>query len=58
LIAEDKTSREIANQLFLSERTVETHVTNMMNKLGVNSRIEIARSLPQVSPGAHATNYS
>ena len=45
LIAGDMTSREIANKLFISERTVDTHVTNMLNKLGVNSRSAIARSL-------------
>jgi non-specific serine/threonine protein kinase len=49
LIAEDMTSREIASTLFISERTVETHVTNMLNKLGVNSRIQIARWLAGVS---------
>jgi len=49
LIAEDMTSREIASTLFISERTVETHVTNMLNKLGVNSRIQIARWMASVS---------
>jgi non-specific serine/threonine protein kinase len=49
LISQDMTSREIASKLFISERTVETHVTNMLNKLGVNSRIQIARWLASVS---------
>ena len=45
LIGNDMSSREIESKLFISERTVETHVTNMLNKLGLNSRIQIARWL-------------
>jgi DNA-binding CsgD family transcriptional regulator len=48
LIAQEMTSREIAAKLFISERTVEAHVTNMLNKLGLNSRIELARWLVSV----------
>lgn len=43
LIAQDMTTREIASELFISERTVETHVTNMLNKLGLNSRVQLTR---------------
>jgi predicted ATPase/DNA-binding CsgD family transcriptional regulator len=48
LIAREMTSRDIATRLFISERTVEAHVTNMLNKVGLNSRIELARWLASV----------
>jgi DNA-binding NarL/FixJ family response regulator len=34
---------EIAARLFLSRRTVGTHVSHILKKLDVNSRIDIAR---------------
>jgi DNA-binding NarL/FixJ family response regulator len=43
LIAEGFTSKEVAARLFISNSTVETHVTNMLNKLGLSSRTQLAR---------------
>ena len=49
LIAADLTNRQIADRLFLSERTVETHITNMLNKLGLNSRVQLSRWLSELA---------
>jgi len=42
LIAEGRTNREIAQHLVLSERTVDSHVRNVMAKLETSSRARIA----------------
>jgi DNA-binding NarL/FixJ family response regulator len=41
LISAGLTNREIAQRLFLSPRTVETHVANLVAKTGVSSRTEL-----------------
>ena len=38
LVAAGKTNRAIAADLFLSERTVDRHVSNIFTKLGLSSR--------------------
>lgn len=40
LVGEGKTSREIAEQLYISENTVRNHVRNVLDKLGLKSRFE------------------
>lgn len=42
LIAHAKSNRAIAELLFISERTVENHVSSIFNKLNVRSRVELA----------------
>lgn len=43
LIAEYKTSREISEELFISHRTVETHRTNISNKLNLHGSHALMR---------------
>lgn len=42
LLAEGKTNREIAGDLFISQSTVRLHVSNILRKLGVHNRNEAA----------------
>jgi DNA-binding NarL/FixJ family response regulator len=38
LIAAGRTNREVAESLFISEKTVARHVSNIFDKLGVSTR--------------------
>jgi len=42
LVADGLSNKQIAARLFISDRTVATHVGNILNKLGVNSRAQVA----------------
>jgi predicted ATPase/DNA-binding CsgD family transcriptional regulator len=42
LIADGLTNKQIGARLFISERTVDSHVRSILNKLGFNSRAQIA----------------
>lgn len=41
-ITEGKTNQEIATELYLSPKTVSTHVENILRKMGVRTRVDIA----------------
>jgi DNA-binding NarL/FixJ family response regulator/tetratricopeptide (TPR) repeat protein len=43
LVAAGRTNREVAEQLVLSTKTIEAHLRNIYAKLGVRSRVELAR---------------
>lgn len=42
LVADGLTNRQIAQRLFLSTRTVESHLSRILRKLGVTARAEVA----------------
>jgi DNA-binding NarL/FixJ family response regulator len=42
LVADGMSNKQIGTRLFISERTVDSHVRSILNKLGVNTRAQIA----------------
>jgi predicted ATPase/DNA-binding CsgD family transcriptional regulator len=50
LVAEGMTNKQIGARLFISERTVDSHVRSILNKLGFSSRAQIAAWM--AAPGA------
>ncbi len=45
LAIEGATNEEIANQLYISVKTVERHLTSAYTKLGIRSRKELQKTL-------------
>jgi DNA-binding NarL/FixJ family response regulator len=46
MAAEGMTNREIAQALFLTEKTIEHHLSSVYRKLGIRSRVHLVRALP------------
>jgi DNA-binding NarL/FixJ family response regulator len=44
LVVDRRTNHEIAAELSLSQKTVETHLRNIFNKMGVETRVALARA--------------
>ena len=55
--AEGHTKRAIAERLYVTERTVETHLTRAFDKLQISNRTALATALaePVASPAASGT---
>jgi DNA-binding NarL/FixJ family response regulator len=51
LVAEGLSNREIGERLFLSHRTVGSHLYRMFPKLGVHSRVELVRLVAERGAG-------
>ena len=50
LAAEGHTARQISEQLFIAERTVETHLARVYDKLGIHSKIDLVKRASELSP--------
>jgi DNA-binding CsgD family transcriptional regulator len=54
LVVERMTNPEIAARLYLSHKTVQTHLRNIFRKLDVSSRVELARAVERAERAAAA----
>jgi DNA-binding CsgD family transcriptional regulator len=52
LVALGLTNREVGRQMFLSRHTIDSHLRHVFDKLGINSRVQLARVAPFPPPPA------
>jgi DNA-binding NarL/FixJ family response regulator len=50
-VAEGRTNREVAAALYLSEKTIENHMSRIFTKLGVSSRLQVATAVGAPAQG-------
>ena len=55
LVVDRKTNPEIAAELFLSQKTIETHLRNIFRKVNVSSRVELARAVERAGSTTRAS---
>ena len=58
LVVDRRTNAEIADALFVSPKTIETHLRNIFHKLDVTSRVELARTVERVADAPHPAQRS
>ena len=56
LVVDRRTNPQIAAELFLSQKTVETHLRNIFRKLSVSSRVDLARVVERVERAGDAAS--
>jgi DNA-binding NarL/FixJ family response regulator len=54
LVAAGRSNKQVAAELFLSEKTIEHHLSRAYEKLGVSSRVALARALADAAPPARS----
>jgi DNA-binding NarL/FixJ family response regulator len=54
-VAEGKSNKEVADQLFISERTIKAHLGSVFEKLGVRDRLQLALLVATISPNTRVT---
>jgi DNA-binding NarL/FixJ family response regulator len=54
LVAAGNSNPEIANTLFLSRKTIERHVSNVLARTGARNRTDLARMVSNLTPSASA----
>lgn len=55
-VAGGATNREASRQLFLSEKTIEMHLTRVYRKLGIRSRCQLAVLFAQFAASGESRN--
>ena len=58
LVADGRTNREIGESLFIAEKTASVHVSRILGKLGVRSRVEAATAAQRLGLAGSAGRES